>query len=220
MRIVLASGNRYKFEEFESFFCRHGLIARSGLELVSAEGILDKKNIELPDVEETGSSYEENAFIKASAWANLLGIPAMADDSGLEVEALSWGPGIRSARAAPGSDEKRISWLLGELEGVEDRRACFVANIVIAFPIAGLNAECAGRGYFSIEGRCWGSIADKPSGNEGFGYDPVFLPSGHSMTFAQMTRDEKLKISHRAVAMNGMAQILPSVIKYFTVQNI
>jgi XTP/dITP diphosphohydrolase len=164
----------------------------------------------LEDVQESGRTYEENALIKARAWARAAGIPAIADDSGLEVRHLSWAPGIRSARIASGGDEDRINWLLAELDGVTDRRACFAASIVIAFP-----AETGkGRDYFASEGRCWGNIADELRGKSGFGYDPVFIPSGYDTTFGDLGPDIKSRISHRAAAMTGVAKMMASVLKY------
>jgi XTP/dITP diphosphohydrolase len=164
-------------------------------------------------IEENGSSYEENAAIKARAWADFAGIPAIADDSGLEVRSIGWAPGIFSARAASGSDRDRIRWLLSRLDGCDDRHARFVSCIVIAFP-GGTRPYVD---YFSALGVCRGNITLSPAGNDGFGYDPIFVPDGYSVTFAEMGR-EKSKISHRAVAMMGVAKMMPSVIKYSTVR--
>jgi XTP/dITP diphosphohydrolase len=166
-------------------------------------------------IEETGSDYEENALIKARAWANFTGIPAIADDSGLEARALGWGPGIFSARAAPGNDSDRIRWLLGRIAGASDRRARFVACVVVAFPMPERNRP-GGRGnYFSVQGVCRGNIARAPSGSAGFGYDPVFVPHGYEATFADLGAGVKSKISHRAISLRGIALMLPSVIKYY-----
>ncbi|MDR3332182.1 MAG: non-canonical purine NTP pyrophosphatase, RdgB/HAM1 family [Synergistaceae bacterium] len=206
VRLVLASGNGNKHREFTGFFASIAPLAGGNLELVTADGP--------GEVEEIGSTYEENALIKAGAWANFTGLPAIADDSGLEVRSLGWGPGIHSARVARGSDLERASWLLGRLEGAPDRRACFVACLVIAFPTT---PDGRRHGYFSSEGRCWGNIANSPSGSSGFGYDPVFIPDGLGVTFAELGPEEKSKISHRAIAMAGVAQMIKSVIKYITV---
>jgi len=165
-------------------------------------------------IEESGLTYEENAAIKAKAWANFAGMPALADDSGLEVRALDWEPGIHSARAARGSDYDRTRWLLARMEGCEDRRARFTACIVIAFPDRGKS----GRGFFSSSGTCEGQITREPRGRCGFGYDPVFVPDGYDATFAEMGAAEKSKISHRALAMRGVAHLMGSVIKYYAVQ--
>ena len=168
---------------------------------------------EIGAIEESGFSYEENAAIKAVAWANFAGMPALADDSGLEVRALDWEPGIHSARAASGSDADRIRWLLSRMEGNEDRRAHFVACIVIAFPDNGKME----RDYFSSRGICRGRITSTPRGSGGFGYDPVFVPDGCDSTFAEMGPALKSKISHRALAMRGVAHVMRSVIKYYAV---
>ena len=172
---------------------------------------------DFPDIgtiEESGSSYEENAAIKAIAWANFAGMPALADDSGLEARALDWKPGIHSARASQGSDADRIRWLLSRMEDKEDRRARFAACIVIAFP----DNRKTGRGYFSSQGICGGKITRVSRGRGGFGYDPVFVPDGYEITFAEMGSDAKSKISHRAVAMRGVAYMMQSMIKYYAVQ--
>jgi XTP/dITP diphosphohydrolase len=180
-------------------------------ELVSASDLPPYPGV----IKETGSSYEENAIIKARAWANFAGIPAIADDSGLEVRALGWGPGIFSARAAPGNDSDRIKWLLDSIAASRDRLARFVACVAVAFPVCGRNCRNIGRNYFSAQGVCHGNIAGAPSGDAGFGYDPVFVPCGYNATFAELGADVKSKISHRAISLRGIALMLPSVIKYF-----
>jgi XTP/dITP diphosphohydrolase len=213
-RIVLASANRNKQREFRAFFSSISGLAGRDVKLV-LPGELSACPGE-DEVLESGRTYEENALIKARAWARSAGIPAIADDSGLEVRHLGWAPGIRSARAAEGSDADRIDWLLSGLDGVTDRRACFVACIVIAFPSDG----GSGRYYFASEGRCWGSITHEPSGESGFGYDPVFVPDGCDATFGDLGPDVKSKISHRAAAMAGVAQMMGSVLKYHALNGI
>jgi XTP/dITP diphosphohydrolase len=163
-------------------------------------------------VEENGSTYEENALLKAKAWADFIGFPALADDSGIEVRCLGWKPGILSARAAS-SDTDRIKRLLGLMSGSSDRRARFVASLAVAFP-----GESIGRGYFSSDGVCWGFVVDSPSGTSGFGYDPIFVPDGREETFADLGPDVKSKISHRALAFEGLARMLPSVIQYWSLR--
>ncbi|MDR1020529.1 MAG: non-canonical purine NTP pyrophosphatase [Synergistaceae bacterium] len=206
-RLILASGNRDKQTEFAGFFRAEGMPSL-GFALAHAQSMA----MAAPDVEESGQSYEENALLKARAWADRFGMPALADDSGLEVHSLGGRPGIFSARAAPGKDADRVNWLLGELEGVPDRRACFVACLVVAFPAW----QGGGRGYFASEGRCFGKIACQPAGAEGFGYDPVFIPDGHENTFAELGSEVKSMISHRAKAMGGMALMAASVKKYWS----
>ncbi|MDR1133565.1 MAG: non-canonical purine NTP pyrophosphatase, RdgB/HAM1 family [Synergistaceae bacterium] len=207
IKIVLASGNRHKYREFADFFASLNGAPGERAELLSVADFAQTPG----DIEESGSSYEENAAIKARICAGFFGLPAIADDSGLEARALDWKPGIYSARAAAGGDSGRIAWLLGEMEGKNDRRACFKASLAIAFP----NSREGTRDYFSSEGVCWGNISNRPSGEDGFGYDPVFVPDGYQKTFAELGRAVKSKISHRAIAMRGVALLLPHVVKYF-----
>lgn len=203
MRVVLASGNRGKAAEL----ARWSQDIVHCIEIVSAHEFDGAVEL-LARTDEDGATYEENALIKALAVANFTGLPAIADDSGLEVDALGGGPGIRSARAAPGSDADRVQWLLGELDGVEDDRRCarFAACIVIAFP--------GEDGWFSSIGTCDGRIAESPRGIAGFGYDPIFIPRGMSETFAELGSDVKDRISHRASALDGMAKMIGAVVKY------
>jgi XTP/dITP diphosphohydrolase len=209
IKIVLASGNRHKYAEFADFFASLNDVSGERVHLLNGADFDPVPG----GIEETGSSYEENAAIKARAYAGSLGLPAIADDSGLEVRALGWRPGIYSSRAASGGDRGRISWLLGRMEGKNDRRARFRASLVIAFP----NSREGVRDYFSSEGVCWGNISDRPSGEDGFGYDPAFVPDGHQKSFAELGRAVKREISHRAIAMRGVVILLPHVVKYFLV---
>jgi XTP/dITP diphosphohydrolase len=207
IRLVLASSNRHKYREFSDFFKANAAFAKNGAELSGPREFPGAPT----DVEETGGTYEANALIKARAWADFTGLPCLADDSGLEVRSLGWAPGIHSARVAPGDDRDRARWLLTALRGVSDRRARFVACLVVAFP------SSYRRGYFSVEGRCWGDIAHSPAGETGFGYDPVFIPDGYDKTFGDLGQEVKSEISHRAIAMRGLSKIITSVIKYISV---
>ena len=147
------------------------------------------------DVEETGDTYEENSAIKARAFASASGLLTLADDSGLEVDALGGAPGVRSARySATGSDGDNVDLLLNNLSGVPDnaRTARFVSVVAVAGP--------SGEVEF-CRGECEGAIARERRGEGGFGYDPVFLPSGRDVTMAQLTMDDKNRISHRARAV-------------------
>ncbi len=177
--IVVATSNAHKVEEYEK------LLEGQKVELKS---LLDFPNF--PGVEEDGATFRENAAKKALAACKYCDVPAFADDSGLEVEALDGRPGIYSSRYAP-TDAERISKLLGELEGVENRRARFVCAIAIA-----VNGEV----IETFEGEVKGRIIDAPRGADGFGYDPVFQPDGYEETFGEMAQELKNKISHRAVA--------------------
>lgn len=213
LKFILASGNRRKFLEFAGFFGKLPLFDGKKLTLLSPESLPGGG----PEVEEIGESYEENALLKAAAFARFAGIPAIADDSGLEVESLGGMPGIRSARAAEGGDSDRVRWLLDKMKGTADRRANFTACLVLAFPAARNVFGAGGRDYFAAEGRCYGRVADAPRGEHGFGYDPVFIPGGYDATFAELGDEIKSEISHRAIAFKGVAQIMPSVLEYIAV---
>lgn len=156
------------------------------------------------DAEETGETFAENAAIKADFYCRRTGIPTLADDSGLEVEALGGAPGVLSARyAGPGaSDEQRVALLLKELDATGDaeRRARFVCVIALADPSGGRTELFAGE--------CAGRIIGEPRGAGGFGYDPVFVPEGHSETFGELPAEIKNRISHRARAAAAAAHRL------------
>jgi XTP/dITP diphosphohydrolase len=147
----------------------------------------------IPHLEEDGDSFDENAYRKSSFTARILGLPALADDSGLLVEALDGAPGVHSARYAGqrATDEQRCIKLLQEMEGKFNRRAAFECVISIAVP--------AGPAL-TYEARCEGLIAEQPAGSNGFGYDPIFFYPPYKKTFAEMTRKEKSLASHRGKA--------------------
>jgi XTP/dITP diphosphohydrolase len=147
----------------------------------------------IPHLEEDGDSFDENAYKKASFAARILGLPALADDSGLIVEALDGAPGIHSARYAgeDATDEQRYLTLLEDMEGKSNRKAAFECVISIAVPTGPA---------LTYEARCEGLIATEPAGSNGFGYDPVFFYPPYKKTFAQITRKEKNRISHRGKA--------------------
>lgn len=185
--IVVATTNAHKVEEYKK------LLADQDVELKS---LLDYPGF--PDVEENGKTFAENAAIKALAACKYCDVPAFADDSGLEVEALDGRPGVYSSRYAD-SDPERIARLLGELEGKENRRARFVCAISIA-----INGEV----IETFEGEVKGTITAAPRGNGGFGYDPVFQPDGYDQTFGELPADVKNKISHRANAFKKAMQFV------------
>jgi XTP/dITP diphosphohydrolase len=153
------------------------------------------------DIAETGDTYTENALIKARTLRDTSGLPALADDSGLEVDALEGAPGVRSARYRLGSDEVRYRALLKALEGVPDaeRTARFRCVAALALP--------DGETY-TAEGVCEGRITYEPRGEEGFGYDPVFYIPSLDRTMAEISQDEKNRISHRARAAQAMRPVL------------
>jgi len=190
VRLVVASANRKKLAELIE------LLRGAPVEIVSAA------ELSLPDVEETGSTFEENAAIKAIAASRASGMLALADDSGLEVDALGGAPGVRSARYAsngPGnaSDADNRAKLLSALRDVAEgrRTARFRCAIAVA-----RGEEVVLRADGSVEG----AILDRERGSLGFGYDPLFVPRGATRTFAEMPPDEKARWSHRARALAAL----------------
>lgn len=182
IKIVFATGNPHKLQEINE-------ISRgSGIEFILPPVGFD------PD--ETGSTFEENSFIKAKEAALLSKCIALADDSGLCVEALNGEPGIHSARYAD-TPQARIDKLLGNLTDVANRKAKFVCAMTLVDEFGNiLDKEI---------GECYGEIATEQSGTNGFGYDPVFLVDGYGVTMAEMSEDLKNTISHRA---NALAKII------------
>ncbi len=151
----------------------------------------------IPEVEEDGNSFEENAYKKAAFTAKVLGLPVLADDSGLEVEALEGRPGVHSARFAgsDASDEENNAKLLEEMKGIKNRKARFCCVISIAVP----------TGFaLTYEGTCEGEILEEPRGSNGFGYDPLFYYPPAGKTFAEMTMEEKSRVSHRGRALEEL----------------
>ena len=158
---------------------------------------IDIKNLgdfgPIPSLEENGDTFDENAYKKASFAARILGLPSLADDSGLLVEALDGAPGIHSARYAGenATDEQRYLKLLEEMQGKSNRRAAFECVISIAVPTGPA---------LTYEARCQGLITESPAGSNGFGYDPIFFYPPLNKTFAELTREEKSRVSHRGKA--------------------
>lgn len=159
-----------------------------------------------PDVEETGSTYLENALLKARAGAAALGEPALADDSGIEVDALGGRPGPRSARFAgeDATDQHNLDELIRALKGVpgSGRTARYRCLAVLAFPDARV---------LQAEGICEGTLVGKPRGSGGFGYDPIFVPEGWDRTMAELADEEKDRISHRGRAFRALGETLSAV---------
>jgi XTP/dITP diphosphohydrolase len=159
------------------------------------------KNIDdfgpIPPIDEDGDTFDENAYKKASFVSKVLGLPALADDSGLVVDALDGAPGVHSARYAGdnATDEQRCIKLLKEMKGKTNRKAAFECVISIAVPIGPA---------LTYEGRCEGLIAEVSSGDNGFGYDPVFYYPPLKKTFAEITREEKSRVSHRGKALREL----------------
>lgn len=180
-RLVIASHNPGKLAEIED------LLRPLAIALASAG------DLGLAEPEETEATFAGNARLKALAAAFGSGLPALADDSGLIVDALGGGPGILSARwAGPAKDfDIAIARVLRELEGKADRRARFVCALALAWP----DGHCE-----VFEGMVEGRIAARKRGTRGFGYDPIFVPEGHCVTFGEMEPEEKHAMSHRALA--------------------
>ena len=194
-RLIIATGNEGKYREFTEIINN---IAGEGF----AEEIIFAPDISRMIVEETGKTYAENAMLKARAWAEKSGCTCLADDSGLEVDevdALEGAPGLYSSRVVSGNDSDHASWLLGQLEGVANRKARFVAALCLCVP-----AEFT----LITEGYCYGRISEASRGDDGFGYDPVFLPDGYDMTFAELPGHVKNQISHRANAFRKLSEVL------------
>jgi XTP/dITP diphosphohydrolase len=183
--LVIASGNAGKLREFKAALASAG----PGLEL---EVLPQPRGLE---VDETGDSFAANARLKAEAVARITGHWALADDSGLSVDALGGAPGIHSARYAP-SDSERIARLLEELAGESNRRARFTAALAVADP--------AGHTVLEVEGVCAGEILNAPRGDGGFGYDPVFLVPEAGLSFAQMPSELKRRLGHRGRALEAL----------------
>lgn len=165
-----------------------------------------------PRVIEDGHSFEENAVKKARALAGFSRLPTLADDSGLEVDALSGAPGIYSARyaGADADDERNNRKLLSELDGLdgEKRRARFVCALALCVP--------EGGGEWIIRECCEGLVAPAPRGAYGFGYDPLFLYPPMGKTFGEISREQKATISHRGKALAKLAAMLPSILNRVT----
>lgn len=151
----------------------------------------------VPTVEEDGANFDENAYKKASFVSRVLGVPALADDSGLVVEALGGAPGVHSARYAGenATDQERCEKLLTEMKGHSNRNAAFECVISIAVPTGAA---------LTYEARCEGEISLSPAGEHGFGYDPIFFFPPLNKTFSQLTREEKNRISHRGKALKEL----------------
>ena len=193
LTIVAATANPHKLDEIR--------------EILGGEVELLPRPDDLPEVVEDAPTIEGNAILKADAIWSATGIPALADDTGLEVVALDGAPGVRSARYAgdDATDADNVSLLLAELgrrareTGVDDRRARFVTSVVLTH----------GSGRLAVDGVCEGTIAAAPRGEGGFGYDPVFVPDeGDGRTFAEMTSTEKHALSHRGRAVRAFVVAL------------
>ena len=191
-RIVVATGNAHKLKELGDIF--GGMVELVSMKEAGFEG----------DIAENGDTFEANSAIKAEAVARFTGLPALADDSGLSVDALGGAPGVYSARYAGehGDDNANNNLLLKNMEGVQNRTCRFVCAMALALP---------GEETRVVRGECVGELLNERIGTEGFGYDPLFKhPSGK--TFSEMTAKEKNAVSHRAVASEKMREIIAEVL--------
>ncbi|MDY6904968.1 MAG: XTP/dITP diphosphatase [Thermodesulfobacteriota bacterium] len=194
--LVIATRNKGKTKEIA------GLLADKNVRI---------KNLDdfgpIPEVEEDGSTFDDNAYKKASFAARILGFPALADDSGLVVEALDGAPGVLSARYAGenATDRERCEKLLAEMADQSNRKAAFECVISIAVPTGAA---------LTYEGRCAGEITREMQGGNGFGYDPVFYYPPFKKTFAQMTAEEKNQVSHRGMALKEIQAEFDNVLTW------
>jgi XTP/dITP diphosphohydrolase len=188
-RLYIASKNKGKVKEIQY------VLKDTGIKVLSLSDAP-----EIPDIPETGTTFEENAFIKAKAVYDILNAPVLADDSGLEVDYLNGAPGVYSSRYAGenATDEDNCSKLLSVLSGVENRAAGFRCVLVLY----------DGTQKKIFNGVCRGTINHAPKGGNGFGYDPLFIPEGFSETFAELGPETKNKISHRGKALARLREYL------------
>ncbi len=186
MQLIAATGNKNKLRELAGIFPEHQFLSA-------------KEAGFWGDVEETGATFRENALLKARTVCKATGKPALADDSGLCVDALNGAPGVYSARYSGGGDAENRKLLLKNLEGVENRRAHFVCCIALVFP--------DGKELVA-EGRTEGQILTKERGAGGFGYDSLFLSDDLGVSFAEASEKEKNAVSHRGRAINKLREML------------
>ena len=189
--IVLATNNAHKLKEVREILAPHKIVVYG----------LNDLNLKPEDVEENADNYYGNALIKAKSVQKLTDLPIIADDSGLEIEAMDNAPGLRSARFANehGGHENAIKYILDYLENKDNRKARFICDIVL------LNVE---KEPLLFEGIVPGHIAKEPYGKGGFGYDPIFICDELNKTYAEMSEDEKNRVSHRGKALKKLLTYL------------
>lgn len=190
-KIVLASGNQGKLREFSAMFTEH--FSDAGVELIP------QTELGVSDADETGLSFVENAIIKARHACEVTGLPALADDSGIEVDALQGAPGIYSARYSNNGDQGNNTKLLKELTGVPEEKRTARFQCVLVYM---RNAKDPTPQVF--QGSWEGKILSEPSGSEGFGYDPVFFVPSEKCSAADLSKEQKNKISHRGQAIQQL----------------
>ena len=185
MKLIIASNNQHKIYEIKK------ILGAKFTEILS----LGEAGIVHETVED-GDTFAKNALKKAKEIAQISGFAALADDSGICVDALDGAPGVYSARFSGAGDEENNKLLLEKLSGASNRKAHYTCAMALVYP----DGKC-----ISSEGYMYGEITDDPRGERGFGYDPLFIPTGETRTVAEMTDDEKNAISHRA---NALAELL------------
>ena len=199
-RFVLATGNKHKVHEVTRILNSLGV----DCEIVSMYEACESTGVSIPDIVEDSATFTDNALIKARTIAQLTGQPALADDSGLSVDALGGMPGIFSARWSGnhGDDAGNLNLVLAQLTDVPDgrRQAAFVCSVALVMPgfDGGSAAELIGHGEVH------GSLLHSPRGENGFGYDPIFVPDGFERTTAEMTAEQKDELSHRRRALEQL----------------
>ena len=188
-KITIATNNPIKSKELIDIFNNQ------------LDNIIHFNNVDYNiEINEFGMTYEQNALIKAQAWFNRLNTPIIAEDSGLEIEALYNRPGIESNRIVMGDDEYHCKWALYELKNKVNRNAKFISSICLI----------SENGIIITKGELKGTITKKPYGENGFGYDSIFIPNGYDVTFGQLDYNIKNKISHRAKAITKICKIINS----------
>lgn len=195
LRVLLATRNRHKLEELRR------ILLANGLDAIEVVGLSQVR--QFPESPETGATFEENALAKAHDAARVTGLPAVADDSGLAVDALNGMPGVLSARWAGehGDDRANLELVLSQLKDVPDERrgAAFVCAAALVVP---------GSTEVVLRGEWRGTLVREPRGTNGFGYDPIFLPEGQARTSAELSPQEKDSMSHRGRALRSLVPYL------------
>lgn len=193
-KLIIATANKHKLTEIKSIFKE------------SVKEILPMPS-DMPEILEDGKTFMQNSFIKAKTVFDYTKIPSLADDSGLCINALGGNPGLYSARYGGEnlSYKEKMQMILNELKDKKDRSAYFITSAVCV-----LNEKY----YIALEGKVDGKIIEEPKGFEGFGYDPIFMPNGFNITYAQMSLERKNSMSHRFIAMSKMKEILSCIYGY------
>ena len=189
--ILLATNNKHKLEEVRQILSPHGIIVYCISDL----------NLDYQEPVENGKTYQDNALIKANALKKLTDLPIIADDSGLEIEAIDNKPGLYSSRFSKelGGYDNTFKYIINKVKETNNSKARFICDIVL------VNTEDK---PLLFEGVCEGNIALEVKGNDGFGYDPIFVPNGYDKSFAELKRDEKNAISHRGRALKKLLTYL------------